>query len=90
MLITQLSNLTYREIDGLYYVTNPVRREVVVLNDSAFRILQLADKKTVEDVCDLASTTSGNDGKNSQEMGINREDTVMFLESVRTLGLIEF
>lgn len=90
MLIKQLSNLTYREIDGLYYVTNPIRREVVVFNDLAFRILQLADKRTVEVVCDMASSISGNDVRNSQDMGINREDTLMFLESVRTLGLIEF
>lgn len=83
MLIKQPSNLTYREVDGLYYITNIVRHEVVVLNESAFKILQLSNQRTIEEVLDLTSD-------NEQNMKFNRDETLMFLESLRSAGLIDY
>ncbi len=91
MLIKQISDLVYREIDNKYYITNTQRHEVVVLNEAAFRILELAHEKTVEEICEalessnvcLCNHEEGNDTE--QEASIKA-----FLDQLRASGLIMF
>lgn len=85
-MIQQLPNLTYTTIENLYYITNPIRREVIVLNKTAFLILQTAHEITIEDLCDVISVK--NDDVTFQN--ISREDILSYLESLKNLELIEY
>ena len=91
MKIKQVPTLTYREIDGEYYVTNIRKREVVVLNELAFRILEVADDCDMDDVCLFFSGQSDSvvDFQHYHN-NLSREEVICFLEKLRTLSLIQF
>lgn len=91
MRIKQTRALTYRHIDGDYYVTNIRNREVVVLNELAFRILEVADACDVDDVCRFFTEQSETAAiVKHQHKAISREEVVHFLEELKTLSLIDF
>ena len=90
MFIKQTPNLTYRAIDGCYYVVNPLRREVVVLNESAFRILELAHDCTLDKLCAVLSQTIHNSTfLISSNDTFDREEIIMCLQSLKEASLIE-
>lgn len=41
------AELVYRQVDGRFFVTNPALRRVVVMNESAFAVLELCHGRTV-------------------------------------------
>ena len=48
--VSQPEDLTYREIDGQYYVTNPNRHSITILDKHAFGVLQACQSRTVSEV----------------------------------------
>jgi hypothetical protein len=75
--------LTFRVVNGRYYVTNPSRREVVVMNQPAFQTLQLSHGKTKDELHKILRKSPGT----SQ---IQREEMLRCLEEFRTLHLINY
>jgi len=89
--VRQAANLTYRVVDGKYYVTNPERRELVVLNEDGFKILQAAHDFTVQEIymrcCEVDTTESA---PRSAARSLSRDDILTFLGRLREVSLIDF
>lgn len=89
--VRQAANLIYRVVDGKYYVTNPERRELVVLNEAGFKILQAAHDCTVHEVymrCCEADTTQS--ASRSAVRNLSREEVLTYLGRLREVLLIYF
>lgn len=90
MKVIQIKHLTYREIDGLFYVINSKFREAVVLNQTAFEILQSANdieedklyKKIIEEISD-------NSKANEKKYQINYDEFKSFLYVLEEAHLIK-
>lgn len=80
MQIKQVHDLVYQKIDKKYYITNINRREVVVLNEFGFKILEISENKTVDELCNLILS----------KYKVCREDITIFLKDLSLNGLIEY
>jgi len=87
--VKQAPNLVYRVIDGKYYVTNPIRHEIVILNRPGFYLLQVADGCSIKHLClrlfengDLASEI------NQTHLVFSHKEVVDFLEHLSEVSLI--
>ena len=91
-MIKQTSGLVFRKVDDLYYVTNPHRHEIAVLNESAFHILEKAHDLTVEKLCELFSHRQGKGGENGgdQTMALDSADVLHCLDSLKSANLISY
>jgi PHD/YefM family antitoxin component YafN of YafNO toxin-antitoxin module len=79
LLIKQMPDLLYKKVDDKYYITNMVRKEVVVVNESAFRILELSDNKTVDEITAVVK----------DDIGMTDEEVREFLKQLSSAGLLE-
>ncbi len=79
LLIKQIPDLLYKKIDDKYYITNTFRKEVIVVNEPAFKILELSDSKTVDEIAALVK----------DDMGMTCEEVSEFLKQLSSAGLLE-
>ena len=91
-VVMQTPGLVFRRIDDLYYVTNPHKRQIVVLNVSAFRILELVNKRSVEDLCRILCSDGGVSGADSEALpfSFDNDDILKCLRSLNEASLISF
>ncbi len=89
MKIRQAKALTYRKIDDNYYVTNSLSCEVIILNEYAFRILEVANNCYPDDVCSLFSDQL-NASDDIQLSSLTKQEVMCFLDELKDLSLIEF
>lgn len=80
-LVIQTPYLTYRKIRGQYWITNPNRREVVVINEAGFNILRL---------CDRIGSLELYQRLKAQEPDSEYSALREFLGSLANVGLIRF
>ncbi len=77
--------LTYREVDGLYYVSDSRGRKVVVMNAGAFDILRTAHGRTVAEIC---AATEPEDEMTESNLGDPDPDVLRCLNSLIALDLL--
>jgi hypothetical protein len=89
--IRQAPGLVFRNVDGLYYVTNPNRHEVAVINHAAFCVLELSDGQPFEEVCRLfreGQTRAG--GESTPAIHLAAEDVRRCLADLKAAKLIDY
>ncbi len=89
--IRQAPGLVFRNVDGLYYITNPNRHEVAVINHAAFCVLELSDGQPVEELCRLfreGQTRAG--GESTPAIHLAAEDVRRCLADLKAANLIDY
>ncbi|MDJ0762343.1 MAG: hypothetical protein QNJ97_05085 [Myxococcota bacterium] len=91
-IIKQTSGLVFRKVDNFYYVTNPHRRQVAVLNGSAFRVLELAENRSVNDLCQMLCSVKDSSSESTEVPTalLDRGDVIECLQALDTANLIQF
>ena len=80
--LSQPPDLVYRAVDGRYFVTNPGRREVVVLNRAGFAVLELCHQRTIKSLRSMLEA-GGDDA-----FAVDATDVGGFVRLLETHGLV--
>jgi len=89
-IIRQAKNLTYRVIDGNYYIINPVAKNTVILNKSAFEILEICNDVTFHKLCNTFLKDENNKMNITPTNYFNKNELLQFLYSLKNYELLEF
>jgi len=81
--VSQPRHLTYKEVDGQFFVTNHDTQEIVVLNRRGFDILRLCQDRTIAGICVCLSRDAA-----QSIPPIKSEEVIEFLSSLLNIGLI--